>query len=125
MFDRELFSIDAVQGTSVWNVERGARLFNDSTMTKVHYHPSAKTFVSLADGTVSVLRGADARWNRGRVIALAKRIARERAFDDLPVLGDALEAEGCDDDELLAHCHAREPHADRCWVLDRITAADR
>ena len=125
VFDRELFAIDAVQGTSVWNVERGTRLFTEPTMQKARYHPSAKTFVSLADGTVSVLRGADARWNRGRVSALAERIAREGAFDDLPVLGDALEAEGCDDAELLAHCHAREPHADRCWVIDKITAADR
>jgi hypothetical protein len=90
-------------------------------MTDVCYHPSAKVFVSLATGTTSVLRGAGAAWNRGRVGELAARIARERAFDDLPVLGDALEAEGCDDAELLAHCHAHAEHADRCWVIDRIT----
>lgn len=119
-FDRELFSIDEAQGLAVWNVARGTRLFTEPTMQHARYHPGAKTFVSIADGTISVLRGAGARWNHGRVTALADRISRERAFDDLPVLGDALEAEGCDDAALLAHCHEGAPHADRCWVLDRL-----
>jgi hypothetical protein len=39
------------------------------------------------------------------------------------VLGDALEAVGCTDREMLAHCQAPGPHGDRCWVLDRLTRA--
>jgi hypothetical protein len=119
VFDRELFSIEA-EALTVWNVARGTRLFRD-TATQLRYHPSAKLFVSLATGAITTLRGADARFGE-RVTDLAARIAREQAWDDLPVLGDALESEGCDDAALLAHCHAPGPHAGRCWVIDRITA---
>ena len=78
---------------------------------------------SLVDGGVIeyVPRGADAHapWRDARIRDLATRIARERSFEDMPVLGDALEAAGCDDAEMIARCHA--PHAgDRCWVVDRL-----
>ena len=121
VFDRELYATGGA-GTTVWNVARGARLHADDTITNARYHPDAKCFVSLADGTVSVFRGAGARWNTGVVRDLAARIAGERAFTDLPVLGDALEAAGCDDAGMLAHCQAPGPHGDRCWVLDRLAA---
>ena len=123
-FDRELYAIDDY-GLTVWNVTRGTRVFADIKTMNARYHwpRGAKAFVSIANGSTTVLRGADAQWNRGIVTPLAQRIANERAFDDLPVLGDALEAEGCTDAEILAHCHAHEAHADRCWVLDRLNAA--
>ena len=35
------------------------------------------------------------------IAELAATIARDRTFDELPVLGDALEAAGCTDRELL------------------------
>ena len=123
IYDRELYAIDDVCGTTVWNAARGTRLFADQAMQKLRYHPSAKAFVSIANGSTTILRGADAKWNRGAVTALAERISRERAFEDLPVLGDALETEGCTDADVLAHCHAREPHVERCWVLDRLLTA--
>jgi hypothetical protein len=119
VFDRELYAIGR-DGLAVWNVARGTRLFHEATLTDVVYHPSAKLFVSRATGTITTLHGADARWST-RITELAARIAREQAWDDLPVLGDALEAEGCDDAALLAHCHAPGAHAGRCWVIDRIT----
>lgn len=125
VYDRELYAIEDAFGTTVWNAARGTRLFTDATIQKARYHPGAKAFVSIKDGRTSRMLGADARWSRGAVAALAARIARERAFEDLPVLGDALEAEGCTDADMLAHCHAREPHANHCWVVDRLTAADR
>lgn len=118
-FDRELYAIGS-DGLAVWNLARGTRLFTEATMTDVVYHPSAKLFVSRATGTVTTLHGADARWSE-RVTELAARIARERAWDDLPVLGDALESEGCDDADLLAHCQTPGAHPDRCWAIDRIT----
>lgn len=121
--DRELYAVGA-RGTSVWNVARGTCLHWAPALVNARYHPSAKCFVSIADGTVSVFRAADARWNTGVVRELAAQIARERGFTDLPVLGDALEAAGCDDAGMLAHCQSPGPHGDRCWVLDRLGAAD-
>jgi hypothetical protein len=57
-------------------------------------------------------------WNGGTVVALAESIYQERAFDQLPVLADALEDAGCRDSDLLAHCRAPGPHVRGCWVVD-------
>jgi hypothetical protein len=123
-FDRLLVSVDEQQGASVWSVERGARLLRDRRALPARYHPTAKAFITLpAEGaTVSRLCGHDAgaAWNGGVIAELARSIARDRSFDDLPVLGDALEAAGCPDAEMLAHCQRPGPHAERCWVLDRL-----
>jgi hypothetical protein len=59
-------------------------------------------------------------WNGGAVRLLARTMYEERAFQQLPVLGDALEEAGCDHADVLAHCRARAPHARGCWVLDLL-----
>jgi hypothetical protein len=59
-------------------------------------------------------------WNGGTVVGLAGTIYRERTFDMLPVLGDALEDAGCDDVQVLAHCRSRGPHVRGCWLLDAL-----
>ena len=60
------------------------------------------------------------RWNGGAVPSLAETIHRERRFDELPVLADALEEAGCDDGDLLGHCRTRREHAPGCWVLSLL-----
>jgi hypothetical protein len=122
VFDRVLFSFGD-DGATVWNVERGTRLLHDPRPAPRRYHPTAKTFVRF-DGTTihrSRLVGLAADQATGVVAELAERIAHERAFEDLPVLGDALEAAGCTDREMLAHCQRPGDHGDRCWVIDRLT----
>ena len=59
-------------------------------------------------------------WNRQTVLRLAEYIYEECCFDELPVLGDALEEAGCRDDALLGHCHLSLPHARGCWALDAL-----
>ena len=54
------------------------------------------------------------------VVSLAQTIYEERAFDRLPILADALEATGCDDSELFAHCRGQGPHVRGCWVIDAV-----
>lgn len=54
------------------------------------------------------------------VADLAAKIYEERCFDLMPVLADALEDAGCDDDEMLAHCREHPEHFRGCWVLDAI-----
>jgi len=44
----------------------------------------------------------------------------ERAFDLMPVLGDALEDAGCTDRAILDHCRSPGPHVRGCWVVDLI-----
>jgi hypothetical protein len=59
-------------------------------------------------------------WNDRTVLRLAQAIYDERAFDRMPILGDALEDAGCTDAAILEHCRAPEPHVRGCWVVDTI-----
>lgn len=77
----------------------------------------------LGTYTQTVARSDDPAWrtwNREAVIGLARTIHRERSAALLPILADALEEAGCDEAYLLAHCRRPEPHAARCWVIDRL-----
>jgi hypothetical protein len=56
------------------------------------------------------------------VLKLAGTIYEERAFDLLPVLGDALEDADCDDRQVLAHCRSGGLHVRGCWLLDALLA---
>jgi hypothetical protein len=63
----------------------------------------------------------DPAWLTSTVVALARGIYDERAFDRMPILADALQDAGCDSDDLLTHC--RDPHQDHvrgCWVVDLV-----
>lgn len=55
-----------------------------------------------------------------RVVRLAQVIYDGRHFGDMPVLGDALEEAGCDNQEVLSHCRSGEGHVRGCWVVDLI-----
>ena len=123
VFDRVLVSMDAEHGAAVWSVERGTRLHADPRCFATRYHPTAKTLLRFEGNTVHRIRmlGLDAGLRAGVIGELAERIAREHAFEDLPVLGDALEAAGCTDTEMLAHCQHPGDHHERCWVIDRLT----
>jgi hypothetical protein len=60
-------------------------------------------------------------WDGGTVVKLAEAIYQGRAFDRLPVLADALQDAGCQDDTILDHCRHPGPHARGCWVVDVLT----
>src|SRR5262249_51287157 len=60
-------------------------------------------------------------WRTSDVVALARGIYDEKAFDRMPILADALQDAGCADDEILAHCRAGNwEHVRGCWVLDLV-----
>jgi hypothetical protein len=55
------------------------------------------------------------------VTALARGIYDDKAFDRMPILADALQDAGCDNDEILSHCRAANwKHVRGCWVLDLL-----
>lgn len=60
----------------------------------------------------------DLAWLTSTVVALARGINDERAFDRMPILADALEDAGCDNGDVLAHCRADGPHVRGCWAVD-------
>ncbi len=59
-------------------------------------------------------------WNSATVVSLAQGIYEERAFDRLPILGDALEDAGCQDAEVLGHCRSGGEHTRGCFLVDWV-----
>jgi hypothetical protein len=59
-------------------------------------------------------------WLTPAVLALARGIYEGRAFDRLPVLADALQDAGCEDERVLGHCRGPGPHVRGCWLVDCI-----
>lgn len=58
--------------------------------------------------------------NDGVVLSLASHIKADRAYEEMPILADALEDAGCHDSRLLEHCRGPHLHVPGCWVLDLI-----
>ncbi len=63
----------------------------------------------------------DPSWLTSTVVALAEGIYQERAFDRMPILADALQDAGCDNDDVLNHCRQPGEHVRGCWVVDLLT----
>jgi hypothetical protein len=63
---------------------------------------------------------ADPSWFRSSVTQLAEAIYEERAFDRMPILGDALEDAGCTNADMLMHCRQPAQHVRGCWVVDLV-----
>ena len=59
-------------------------------------------------------------WLTLSVKQLGVAIYEEKAFDRMPILGDAMEEAGCTNAEILAHCRGPGPHVRGCWVLDLL-----
>jgi hypothetical protein len=59
-------------------------------------------------------------WNDGAVTKIAREVYDERAFNRLPILGDALQDAGCDNPDILSHCRGPGPHVRGCWVVDLL-----
>jgi hypothetical protein len=66
-------------------------------------------------------------WRTDTVVALAKGIFEDRAFDRMPILADALLDADCDEEPMLRHCRGTEvgvkdqpQHFRGCWVIELI-----
>jgi hypothetical protein len=59
-------------------------------------------------------------WLTSTVVALAQGIYADRAFDRLPILADALQDAGCENEDVLNHCRSAGPHCRGCWVVDLL-----
>jgi hypothetical protein len=59
-------------------------------------------------------------WEGGVAWNLAWDMYEEQAFEQLPILADALEEAGCDERLLLEHLRGPGPHCRGCWGLDLV-----
>jgi hypothetical protein len=62
----------------------------------------------------------DTDWRTTTVTALARQMYESRDFSSMPILADALQDAGCDNEEILNHCRGEGPHVRGCWVVDAV-----
>jgi hypothetical protein len=59
-------------------------------------------------------------WRTETVVSLARQTYESREFEVMPILGDALQDAGCEDEDILNHCRGPGPHVRGCWVVDLV-----
>lgn len=59
-------------------------------------------------------------WRTSTVMALAQQMYNSHDFGAMPILADALQDIGCEDEAILTHCRGPGPHVRGCWVTDAI-----
>lgn len=63
----------------------------------------------------------DPTWKTDTVLSLAKHMYESREFSAMPILADALQDAGCDNEDILKHCRdGKQKHVRGCWVVDLI-----
>ncbi|MBA4062241.1 MAG: hypothetical protein C0501_00780 [Isosphaera sp.] len=62
----------------------------------------------------------DPGWGTDTVLSLARGMYAGRDFAAMPILADALQDAGCEDDQVLTHCRGPGPHVRGCWVVDLV-----
>jgi len=75
----------------------------------------------------------DKSWRTDTALTLAKQMYEAREFSAMPILADALQEAGCDNEDILSHCRGPSAPAKRsrkknvppahvrgCWVLDLV-----
>lgn len=59
-------------------------------------------------------------WLTSTVLVLAESIYTVRDFSAMPILADALQDAGCDNEDVLNHCRNPGQHVRGCWVIDLL-----
>lgn len=62
----------------------------------------------------------DPEWRTSTVVALARGLYENRDFSPMPLLADALQDAGCENEDILNHCRSAGPHVRGCWVVDLV-----
>ena len=59
-------------------------------------------------------------WRTDTAVSLARQMYDSRDFGAMPILADALQDAGCDNEDVLNHCRAQCVHVRGCWVVDMV-----
>jgi hypothetical protein len=59
-------------------------------------------------------------WRTDTVVLLARQMYESRDFAAMPIMADALQEGGCEDEQVLKHCRGTGPHVRGCWVVDLV-----
>jgi hypothetical protein len=61
-----------------------------------------------------------AEWRTDTALSLTRGMYESRDFSAMPILADALQDAGCDNEDILSHCRGDGPHVRGCWVVDLV-----
>ncbi len=98
--------------------DRGAKAIEDATARGERWAQAGLLRDLFADQFRPVV--PHPAWFTSDVMAVAGAIYDGRAFDQMPILADALQDAGCDSDDVLNHCRGEGPHVRGCWVVDLV-----
>jgi hypothetical protein len=59
-------------------------------------------------------------WHTPDAVALARSCYETKDWSIIPILADALQDAGCENDDVLDHCRGPGPHVRGDWVLDSL-----
>jgi hypothetical protein len=60
-------------------------------------------------------------WRTDTAVTLAQQMYESRDFGAMPILADALQDAGCDNEDILNHCRdMTATHVRGCWVVDLV-----
>jgi len=60
-------------------------------------------------------------WRTSTVVTLARTMYESREYSAMPILADAIQDAGCDNDDILNHCRDTTlSHVRGCWVVDLV-----
>jgi hypothetical protein len=62
----------------------------------------------------------DKKWRTDTAVALARTMYESHEFSAIPILADALQDAGCDNNDILSHCRSEQTHVRGCWVVDLV-----
>jgi hypothetical protein len=68
--------------------------------------------------------GFSPEWRNALVVSLAQHIYESWDFAAMPILADALQDTGCDNEAILDHCQGAGSHVRGCWALDLLLAKE-
>jgi hypothetical protein len=62
----------------------------------------------------------DPAWRTATAVGIAAKMYDSRDFAAMPILADALQDAGCENDAILRHCREEATHVRGCWVVDLV-----
>jgi hypothetical protein len=110
-----LAGLTKYQGSWCWAVA-DSRLLPDGVHHRDTFSAMMREVLANPFRPVSL----DPAWRTPAVLHLAQAIYDDRAFNQLPILADALEEAGCASRDVLDHCRSPGPHVRGCWAVDLV-----
>jgi hypothetical protein len=111
----------AQQAEAAWvrGVDSPGRRAAGQAAAQVEYQAQADLFRDIIGNPFRPVT-LDPAWRTGTAASLAEGMYESRDFSPMPILADALQDAGCDNEDMLGHCRGDGPHVRGCWVVDLL-----